>query len=58
VRSLETILLTGPVNSDESRAVRDAGFLWKACRWCTVVAFVSNDEDGLCRPCQKARGEE
>lgn len=54
MRSIEAILLTGAVNSDESRALRDAGYLWKACRWCRVVTYVSDDEFGLCRPCQRA----
>jgi hypothetical protein len=50
-RSLEEILNTGAANSDERERVRAAGYTWKACRWCNVVAYTMQ---GLCLRCAEA----
>lgn len=52
MRSLEEILNTGAVNSDESRKVREAGYEYKPCRWCKVTTYTTRG--GLCRPCDAA----
>jgi hypothetical protein len=56
-RSVREILLTGAVNSDESRKVQEAGYSYgKPCKWCRSTGYTT--KGGLCLPCDAAMRSE
>lgn len=56
-RSVREILLTGAVNSDESRKVKEAGYSYGVpCKWCRATGYTT--KGGLCLPCDGAMRSE